>query len=232
MFKVFEKYPNCNYICGGDLNLSCIDWVNNIVIHPESGTKDSNHCMIFMDVVNELGMNQHCNEVTRLESGKVLDLLLSNTPHAVSDVQSLPGMSDHNIVKASFDYKIPRQKMNQRKIYKYNKANWDNVREATLKLLSAYFDRNPDQFTVDENNGFLERELQAIVDKYVPTKLSKSRNSYPWIDNSIKSLMRKRDKLYIQANKTRSPKDWNRFKTTRQNVKNAVRENTQHISKT
>ena len=32
---------------------------------------------------------------------------------------------------------------------------------------------NPDQFTVDENNGFLERELQAIVDKCVPTKLSK-----------------------------------------------------------
>ena len=94
----------------------------------------------------------------------------------------------------------------------------------TLQLQRAYFDRNPDQYSVEENNGFIEKELQSIIDKYVPTKMSKSRKSYPWIDHTIKSLMRKRDKLFVQANKTRSPQDWNRFKNIRQHVKNTVRE--------
>ena len=66
MLNVYEKYPNSNYLFGDDLNLSCIDWVNNVVTYPDVGTKDSNHCSIFMDVIDELGMTQHCNKITRV----------------------------------------------------------------------------------------------------------------------------------------------------------------------
>ena len=39
----------------------------------------------------------------------------------------------------------------------------------------------------------------------IPSKMTKTKYSLPWIDSSIKRLIRKRDKLYFRARKSSSP---------------------------
>ena len=132
MNQVFSKYRNATYISGGDMNLSCIDWVKDTVQPMNKGsTNDTHHCSIFLETMQDLGLSQHCLEITRMASQKTLDLMLTNRPSSVLEVQSLPGMSDHNIVLTKFKLLITRSKVPQRRIFKYDKADWEQVRKAT-----------------------------------------------------------------------------------------------------
>ena len=102
---VFSKRRNATYILAGDITLSCIDWQTETSIYiyisnPLNGTNDTNHCSLFLDSMNELGLSQHCNDITRPASGKPLDLILTNIPDTVVEVTSSHGMSGHNVVKA------------------------------------------------------------------------------------------------------------------------------------
>jgi len=123
--KVYSKFKNAQYILGGDLNLSCIDWSEGKILSNNHGTQDRNHCEQFIEILNDFGLSQHSHEVTRPCSDKILDLILTNTPNSVLETKSLPGMSDHNIVKASFSLILSRLKQTKRKIVQYNRADWN-----------------------------------------------------------------------------------------------------------
>ena len=224
MNDVYSRFRNATYIGGGDLNLSNIDWINQEIVTDQKGsTKDSNHCSIFLEIMKDLGLSQHCLEVTREESQKILDLMLTNRPDTVLDVQSLPGMSDHNIVLSSFKLTTTRARIPQRKVFKYDKADWDHIRNRTESLRTKYFERKPADYSIDENCSFIEEGIEEIIDKEIPTKLTKSRQSYPWVTPTVKKAQKRRDRLYVKAKKTRSPKIWNKFKAQRQIAKDEIR---------
>ena len=127
---LFSKFRNATYILAGDLNLSCIDWqTETLISNPINGTNDTNHCSSFLDTMNELGLSQHCNDITRPASGKTLDLILTNRLDTVVEVTSSPGMSDHNVVIATFNRITSRKRQPKRTILKFNQTNWDDIRE-------------------------------------------------------------------------------------------------------
>ena len=66
---------------------------------------------------------------TRPISGKVLDLLLSTYPNAISDTPNVSGMSDHLAVIFEVNLKPTRSVKPPHKVYLYNKANFDDLRE-------------------------------------------------------------------------------------------------------
>jgi hypothetical protein len=53
--------------------------------------------------------------------------------------------------------------------------------------------------------------------------MSKSRLSYPWITPAVKQAQKRRDRQYVKAIKTRSPKHWAKFKEYRQKAKEEIR---------
>ena len=114
-------------------------------------------------------------------------------------------------------------KFPQRNIFKFDKADWDKIRKEASTLNENYFNRNPDCHAVNENCEFMEKGIQSIIDKEIPSKLSKSKQQYPWITDSIKKSMQKRDRLYVKAMKTRSPETWKRFKDIRTATKEEIR---------
>ena len=182
--------------------------------------------------MNELGLTQHCLDITRPESQNILDLVLTNKPAKVIDVKSLPGMSDHNIVMATFKMSTSCTRLPQRTIYKFDKADWDAIKLKTDELANNYFRRNPDSKTVNENCDFIERGICDLIKSNIPSKRSRSKESFPWISQEIKRHQRKRDKLYISACKSRSPEKWHKFREQRQKVKNLIREShLAHVTK-
>ena len=54
--------------------------------------------------------------------------------------------------------------------------------------------------------------------------MTKTKYSLPWIDSSIKRLIRKRDKLYFRARKSSSPDLKNHYKRFRAHVQKSIRD--------
>ena len=62
------------------------------------------------------------------------------------------------------------------------------------------------------------------IERFIPTKMTKTRCSLPWIDHSIKRPLRKREKLYFRARKSNSPDIKNHYKRFRAHVQKAIRD--------
>ena len=186
---------------------------------------DPNHCSSFLEVVHELGLTQHVLDVTRDRSNKILDLILSNRSDSILTTSVEPGMSDHNVAIATFNLAPTRKSIPQRQIFKFDKANWNSIRNRTKIMADHYFSRSPDKLSVDDNCTFIEKGIQAIMKEEVPIKISKGRESYPWITPVVKRAQRIRDRLYKKAKKSKSPQVWDNFKQARQRAKNLIRSN-------
>ena len=67
--------------------------------------------------------------------------------------------------------------------------------------------------------GFLE-----AVERFIPSKMTKTKYSLPWIDATIKRLMKRRQKLYLRARKSNDPDVKNHYKRFRAHVQKVERE--------
>ena len=67
-------------------------------------------------------------------------------------------------------------------------------------------------------------EVLAAIERFIPSKMTKTKYSLSWIDNSIKRLIRKCDKLYIRARKSSSPDIKNHYKRFRAHVQKTIRD--------
>ena len=67
--------------------------------------------------------------------------------------------------------------------------------------------------------GFLE-----AVERFIPTKMTKTKNSLPWIDATIKRLMKRHQKLCLRARKSNDPDVKNHYKWFRAHVQKVERD--------
>ena len=67
--------------------------------------------------------------------------------------------------------------------------------------------------------GFLE-----AVERFIPSKMTKTKYSLPWIDATIKRLIKRRQKLYLPARKSNDPDVKNHYKRFRAHVQKVERD--------
>ena len=80
-----------------------------------------------------------------------------------------------------------------------------------LKQSMTYFytELQSDPATTDSQalwDKFAAR-IQQGIDKYIPVRRSGTRDGFPWIDQEIRRLIRKRDKLYRRWYRSGRPDD-------------------------
>jgi S-formylglutathione hydrolase FrmB len=83
-----------------------------------------------------------------------------------------------------------------RKVFLYNKANTEKISEnlKTIDLNSLMPDKNPN---TDHLWEYFKQKIHDIMNEFIPTKMiNNSKRKLPWINKEIKSLIRKRNKLY------------------------------------
>ena len=73
--------------------------------------------------------------------------------------------------------------------------------------------------TADSKWNLFKTALNNLTDKFIPTKLCRPKDGHPWINNFIKRLMRKRDKLY---SKLKSNRPNNTIKTKFTSLKHKI----------
>ena len=106
----------------GDFNLDTIDW--------DSYTPTNNIHKMFLDTFLDVGLSQLITQPTH-DLGNTLDLLLTDCPDIIYGVQvSEPNEfvnSDHSSITFTIKEKVPRLVPKKRKIYNYNKADWNSL---------------------------------------------------------------------------------------------------------
>ena len=148
-----------------------------------------------LDIIGEHCLTQVVNIPTRLD--KTLDLLFTNDPSPVNRVKGMPpiGKADHDLVYIEYDIKAKRIKQASCKIYLCNRADMSGLRDHMSHFKESYLSEDHSHMSVNEmwvkfKTGFLE-----AVERFIPSKMTKTKYSLPWNDATIKRLMKRRQKL-------------------------------------
>jgi len=162
-------------IAAGDFNFPGWNWLENKV---KLKTRFISLYNRFGDIINDFGCSQIVTEPTRANS--ILDLIITNRPKQVNRTQILPGISDHNVVYTKFVANPVRKKKVSRKIPLLNKADQDGFRQYTSDSMNEIMARL-DSTNMDDLWLLFKSKIQEGIDKFVPFKKTKSKESCPWV---------------------------------------------------
>ena len=93
-------------------------------------------------------------------------------PGQFADIHSPDKLSDHDIVSGTLKIAIPPIKKPRRKVYRYQKGDYESMRAETLKFAKErYFNGYSDTRSVQENFNLIISFIQESADKHIPSKL-------------------------------------------------------------
>ena len=163
-------------ILGSDFNARGIDWDS------EKITEHCSHptmCEDLIKLINDAGLTQLQREPTRESS--LLDLYITNKPGLVKHHQTIPGISDHDMIVVDSFIKPIHNMKKPRQISLFSKAKWDDIRKE-LKTFSNSFENN----STNENWNTFKTNLKSIMDRFIPTKKISGRHHLQWITSSLR----------------------------------------------
>jgi hypothetical protein len=162
----------------------------------------------FIDTIQEISMEQIVDFPTRLDN--ILDLVLTTHPSLVNKCKPLPGIVDHDIVLIDTSIEVTRSKTPRHKVYIWKSANTDelskDVKHQTDKFMLSTFNSINDMWSNFKNI------LLNAMGKHVPSKLTSSRPTYPWITTTVRGGINRKNKAGRKVRKTKKPKDRERYR--------------------
>ena len=219
---------NCKKILIGDFNFSHINWDS------VPGARSSCiTCNKFIDIVQKNFLIQHVQSATRArgsDTPHLLDLVLTDTQEIIQDIttHSPLGKSDHTVLKIICKLETHRMDNYSGKL-NYGKGDYDNLRKSLDIDWAHVFDKFDND--VDRMWNYLKNFLISNTHKYIPTVSKFSQWKKPsWkcpLDEKLRSLIRKKSRLWNRYIETRNPQTHMEFKK----VRNEVRKQTRLVEK-
>ena len=202
----------------GDFNFPKLSWDPEGTPSMKPGCSHPKVYEYFLSIINDFSLQQMVSLPTRLNN--TLDLFLTSNPTLVKHVSTMGGIADHDIVKVHSEVK-PRLNIQKPRIVPlYKKADWlkfqQFIDEKSPSLFQGYNTRS-----VEDLWSEFKALLQEGMNLFIPTKRISSRPSLPWITQSIKRQIRKRNKLFQKVKTNPTQKVKQHYK----NFKNLVRKN-------
>jgi hypothetical protein len=141
-----------------------------------------------MDTVDDYGLTQLVTQLTR--GPNTLDLILTNCPSSFGRVETMPGLSDHDIVFTELDINPQRAKQKPRDIDK--KANWENIKEDLKSIQNTVNTMKEMNHPINSIWDHFQTSLEESIKRNAPIKTTRKKDGCPWITSDIKRLIRKR----------------------------------------
>ncbi len=201
-------------IVAGDFNLPHINWESMAV---KAGCNQSNQHHYLLDMMDEHGMEQIQTKVTRQDHN--LDLYFTSHPSLVKSSDTVPGISDHDMVVIDSYIKPKYNKPKKRKIFLYKKADWDSIHAKMEELAEEVCKL----VNVEDSWKKLKVGIHGILDSKVPSKQTSSRHNQPWITSRLQRKIRKKHQLHQTAKKTNTTEDWEKYRMHKRAVQKEVR---------
>ena len=100
----------------------------------------------------------------------------------------------------------------------------DGLRDHLARFGDTFLSSDHSHMSVNDMWVRFKSEVIAAIERFIPTKMTKTKYSLPWIDSSIRRLIRKREKLYFRARKSSSLDVKNHYKRFRAHVRKVIRD--------
>ena len=212
---------NAHVLVGGDFSCGNIEWSTMQV---PKGVPNRQVQSQLLEIAQDHCLSQVFNIQTRED--KTLDLLLTNSPSLVNRVKGMPpiGQANHDIVYVEYDIKAKRIQQAPRKNFLYKQADMDGLRDHLACFRYTSLSSDHSHMSVNDMWAIFKSEVIPAIERFIPTKMTKTKYNLPWIDSSIRRLNRKREKLYFSAHKSSSPDVKNHYKQFRGHVQKVIRD--------
>ena len=199
----------------GDFNCPDILWDTGMV-RPSAPERTIQQSII--DITNQANLVQMHSETTREKS--LLDLVFTSNPTLLRNSTSVPGIADHDMVVIDIDTKPLVTKQPKRKCYLFSKANWKSLNEAATEISKQIQSMRSENKDINELWSYFKDNLKEKIDIFVPSRMRGGRPRTPWINREIKRMLKKKQRLFIQARKTQQ---WENYKHYQRECKKAIR---------
>ena len=184
----------------GDFNFKDIDWPDRL--SKSGSTLSQSEGKILIDIMIDHNLEQMVHFPTLDKN--TLDLILITLLGQFQDILSPDKLSDHDIVSGTLKYFIPPIKKPRRKVYLYQKDDYESMRKDTLEFAKEkYLNGHSDTHSVQENFDLLTLFIQDSADKHIPSKTSRSVSSIPWITPEIRRKIRVKNQNSCKGKKDR-----------------------------
>ena len=171
--------------------------------------------------MNTYQLKQIIDSPTRItpNSSTIIDLILiTDSLDYIEKGVIEPFCSDHCAVHFATNFMKTVQYSYKRKIWQYDKGNYDLYRN---KLENSNW--NFENLTIDEQVDKITQNILNAAELSIPNKDVTIRpKDQPWLHNEIRKAMRKRTRLHKIAKRTNQPYHWERFRTARNHVTNLI----------
>ena len=154
----------------------------------------------FLNTIQGYGMEQMVEANTRLDN--TLDLMITNFPDSVPRVETIPGLSDHDVVYMELQVNQHRRRQAPRSIPLYNKTDWDSLKASARILTSQLTSTFATDHDTEEIWTVFKQGLCKAIKEHIPCKRSSPKPGLPWINTELKKLIRRRNRLYKKMKKT------------------------------
>ena len=153
------------------------------------------------ELLSSLNLSQMISEPTNFTPGKnpsCIDLIITDQPNLLLDYgtrASLDPKCHHQIIHGKINFKIPPPPPIERKMWHYDKANTDAIRRSMTNFPWAEQLRlNND---VNWQVKIFHETFMNIMSNFIPNLIKKCvPRDPPWINKSLKSLLKKKNRLY------------------------------------
>ena len=139
-------------------------------------------------------------------------------------LKGCPRSANRDIVYVEYDIKAKRIQQAPRKIFLYKRADMDGPHDHLARYRDSFLSSDHSRMSVKDMWVSFKSEVLSAIERFITSKMTKTKYSLPWIDSSIKRLIRKRDKLYFRARKSSSPDIKNHYKRFRAHVQKSIRD--------
>ena len=157
----------------------------------------------FISVIENKFISQHVTEMTHI-SGNILDLILSSSENLINEVGSHGrlGGSDHEILMCTVGLPMVK-KEKEVKVKDYKNGNYEEMR----KNLNLNWEKVMEEMSVEASWEMIKTKLEKETEENVPLKTQRNRSEPKWMTREIKTMIRKKKRLWNKARGSGRAKD-------------------------
>jgi hypothetical protein len=199
-------------ICG-DFNLPDIDWSTGIASSSESLHN------YFTKFVKDNYLWQLVHFPTR--NNNILDLILTNIPDKIHNLHGYDDIisTDHKLIGFDLDLRVPKKPDIKRSVYNFKRADWSSLNNS---LQNTSWDQCFVPNDVDASLSNWCAVFLTVVNQHVPKSKTRNIHDHPWIDKELLSLIMRKNKQRLKANRTGCVHDAQKFKDLRRQTKQLI----------
>ena len=210
-----QSFSPTSILVLGDMNAGNIFLENQHTMHSGITSFD----IKLKDTIETLNMTQLIREPTRINNNtaNLRDLAITNNVHMIKEHGTLSAFStiDHFPIYITLDISPSPTPLKSITV-------WDYARSDVNKLTQILINTDWDQILKEDIDTATQQFTNTILNaasEAIPTKTIHIRaRDKPWMTNSLKQNIRKRDRLFKQAKRRQTTESWDEWRHQRNYV--------------